>query len=560
MKKITFILVMFLVVLTAGIGTVSAETATGTFESTGIYQENKTDNGGNLATAVPNAVWFKDIGSVGTLQTILIMGSDQYATSVYNRDVGAYYSGQAPFTSELGSGIIGYNEVYDSNGGFLFMFWYITYDTFDATGKTGDVWDNLTYNRALVHNLTYPMVVGTGNVAQPYGAYPGTWASNPASRTVHISYPIHYPTQYYYLGHYLYNNVAFPFHNEYTATSNGMNVQGYINKTVEGVAYSSRGFVYDGTTNAILASEDYPATSTNWTFNVFQGNIKIGVIDAKNVSYQSGSLFSGIGTPTPTPTLPPGVYPTLAPGYVRSTVTVWDRGGNTVHGADIAIQDVETTTWHNSTSDADGSYYIDTLPYHTLDIYGAYTIFANEFLPASLTGQTVGANGGSFFVTLFPYETGLSAGNISLTVEVKDADSGNYIPYANVQAAVSGGYTYTQSTANHGSAIFTVPNNTMIHITGSASGYTSGTIAVNSGNAGTKITTINLVKKVITVAPTSTIPPGGVTPVRTLDARSASEKDAGMMNLIRDNGEGLIQLAIAVTMISLLGLLMKGLK
>lgn len=70
--------------------------------------------------------------------------------------------------------------------------------------------------------------------------------------------------------------------------------------------------------------------------------------------------------------------------------------------------------------------------------------------------------------------------------------------------------------------------------------------------------TVSLHKQVVTTRPTSTIPPGGITPAITIDPRSASQKDADMMDMIRTAGPNLIQLALAVTMISLLGLMTKG--
>lgn len=260
-------------------------------------------------------------------------------------------------------------------------------------------------------------------------------------------------------------------------------------------------------------------------------------------------------TPTPTPT-PAGPQA----GYVRTSVHVWDRSGNGLHGANIDIKDLFNGTWSNSTHDADGIFYIDTLPYAHIDIYGSFDIFANEFLPNSLLNQDTGPGGYVYFLTLFPYESGASPGNVSLYVEVKEADTGHYIPYANVQIVLSNGNSYAGSTANAGSKVFLVPNNTIVRATGTAPGYLPATVIANSGEAGSMTMTINLLRQTVTTRPTSTVPPGGVTPAVTVDPNDpalhggdTSLKGQEMMIWLANHGMDLVQLCFFVTILALLG-------
>lgn len=546
---------LFLVVLTSGIGIVSAETLTGTFTSSNVYQENKTDGGGNLAPYYINSVYIKDIGGLGKLSVILYTGVNSFSTQLVQHDAGEHYAGQAPFTSELGSGLIGYNEVYDSNGVFLFEYIYVQYDIFNNEGQSGSRWDNLTYDHALVHNLSIPLWVNPVNIQPSYGAYVGDSATNRLM--------ISYNTPGYAYSNYLYNNVQYDFSNQYTATGTNGNwvINGRVNKTIDSVAYSSRGFVIDGTTGGILAQEDYPGTSTDWNFSIFRGNIKIGVIDSHNQTYISEALFpySGI-TPTITPTPTSNEDQPPAAGYVRTYAHVKDRGGNLIHGANINIKDTFGNTWRNSSSDADGISFIDTLPNAYINIYADFTVFENEFLPGSLLTQAVGSGGNTYYLILYPWESGASEGNVSLYVEVKDVD-GSFIPYANVQIVLSTGYSYAGSTANLGSKVFLVPNNTVVRATGSASGYLPATVIGNSGTGGSMTMTINLHKQVITVQPTATVPPGGVTPAQTVDPNDpvlhggdTSFKAQEMMNFLAMNGMDLVQLCFLVTICALLGI------
>jgi hypothetical protein len=446
----------------------------------------------------------------------------------------------APYTV-IGHGTVGYQRFFNSanppveqNGGYF----YIVINDWNVTGLTGDQYIQADYNQSLLYHVS---IVNGYN-----GVDPVTAGNMVIAATAGITAS---PTGQYTI------NYQSGTYADYTANKpGGLLINGSVNKTNGGTRYSSQAFIFhpNGTT---IASENL-LNSNDYSFNIPFQQIMIGIKGANGQFYNSTTLFNiGPGYPTPTPTPVPGT--TIPAGYIRTTLNVWDRSGAMVHGANIQIKDIEAGVWSNSTSDADGIHTIDTLPGHTVSMYADFSIFSNELLPGSLLSQEAGHN---YFLTLFPYESGAPAGNVSLYVEVKDT-MGSFIPYANVQILLPNGYSYSGSTANAGSKVFLVPNNTIIKATGTASGYLPATAMANSGTSGgTTTMTITLTRQVVTTAPTSTVPPGGVTPAVTFDARSINQKDEDMMGQIRDAGPDLISLAIAVTMISLLGLMMKGFK
>lgn len=545
MKKQTLFLVLLLLVLTGSIGIVSASTETGSFSSEAVTQENiSVPYGGGMTTLTPDSVYIKDTSLLGTLQTILVIGQPGM-TSVILRDGGTYYSGQTPFTSELGSGIIGYQEVYDNNGGFLFEYGYIIYDTFVASGPVSR-WDNLTYNHTAVHNFKFQTSYAISAISSP--PTHGAWFGNSYMATPSI---VAYITGGSY-GMGVFNNIYYPFHNTYSASSGigNLSVSGTIIKNVSGVSYGSKGFVYNATSGAAIASES-TATSTNWNFSVFQGNIKIGVIDANNVSYNSSTLFtSAIPTPTPTPT--PTV--TLGPGQFWLTFSAEDATtGGLIPGAEIDIYSEFAGTWNNATTTS-GERTIATSQNHIFDAYGS----ASGYVNGSALDKIAYPNQ-NYLVKLFP-TTGLPnvPGYVNLFVSVTERETGSPISGVSVTVNTPGSFTVTGETDNTGSEVFSTSNSSVKYITVSKSGYKSETRTITTPASGNYNAALQMSRVLVTTQPTSYIPPGGVTPQITVDPRSSTEKDQDMMNMVRDAGPNLIQLAIVVTMISLLGLMTKG--
>lgn len=538
------------VLATGGIGIVSAETLTG---SLGGSQWNSTNY---------HAVHLG--GGSGLLKALYIQNieysSGLVATSNWQTgsfDSGAPVGATTPITIYLGygadnlshtgrviaTGTMGYQRLFTGSPavettGYSWI--SLPSNEWNVSGLSGDKYLILDYPLGALYNFS---ISGMGD-EQPSGL----------------------PSVCYWTGAQLLRGEGWMLANfedaaysDYTISKpSGMGIEGNISKTVSGTAWNSRIFITDITDKPI--SSDNLFNSNDFYVSTNATQIKIAMLSPKGSWYNSSALFSA-GTGTPTPTVTPTTAPTIAPGHIRTWVHLLDREGNHIHAGNIDIRDVEGSTWTNSTHDTDGIAYIDTLPYHTINIYGSYDIFANEFLSNSLLGQETGYEGGYvYYITLFPYESAAAPGETSLYVEVKDAQTHSYIPYAVVQAAVDGGYTYSQNTATAGSAVFLVPNSTIVRITASASGYMSGSTVVNSGTGTSYTTSIELSRQVVTATPTSTVPPGGVTPVRTVDPNdpsitgSTNAKGQEMLNWLAMNGMDLVQLCFLVTVMALLGI------
>jgi mannose/fructose/N-acetylgalactosamine-specific phosphotransferase system component IID len=127
-----------------------------------------------------------------------------------------------------------------------------------------------------------------------------------------------------------------------------------------------------------------------------------------------------------------------------------------------------------------------------------------------------------------------------------------------VTVSTPGSYTVNGETDSTGSEVFSTSNSSVKYITVSKTGYKAETRTITTPASGNYNAVLQMSRIVVTTVPTGYIPPGGVTPVTTMDSRSTTEKDTDMMNMVRDAGPQLIQLAIVVTMISLLGLMTKG--
>lgn len=557
MKK-TFILVFFLIIL-SGIGIVNAETLTGDLGTgEGWLSQTYSITSGSHGTTTGNMryLYFNDIQNAQGFKSLIFW---MYQPASVGYDSGSPNGAVTSFTAYntnltdgskgstvKGTGFMGYQRSYDYAGTQVGSYCWIIFDEPVVNSDTGDVKYYIEYDHSALYNITfqwYPLSSYTPASGFSGFALDGTTDAKNFEGTY---------TQ----------NRDLQFHNSYTVTKPaGLGIQGSIIKSYLGTTYQSRAFIINASDGAVISSE---ASVNPITYN-FTNNkevIRICLLSSNATWFNSTDLFTaGSGyTPTPTPTVTATPIPTIAPGYIRTWMHLLDREGNHIHAGNIDIEDIEGSTWTNSTHDADGIAYIDTLPYHTINIYGSYDIFENEFLPNELLAQETGYTGYTYYLTLFPYESLAEEGQTSLYVEVKDAQTHSYISYAVVKAAVDGGYTYSQSTATAGSAVFLVPNNTIVRLSATASGYISGSSVINTGSGSSYTTTIELTRQLVTVTPTSTVPPGGVTPAITVDGRTANQKDADMMNKIRDNGPVLIDLAIIATILGLVGLMTKGWK
>lgn len=549
MKKRVLILVCFLMVL-SGIGIVNAETLTGSLGGSLWNSTNYHASHVGAGSGLVRALYIQDIE-----QSIGLVAVSNWQTGSF--DVGAPAGATTPVTIYLGysadnlshssqvigTGYFGYQRLFTGSPpvettGYAWI--SIPSNTWNVTGLTGDKYLILDYPTNALYNFS---ISGTGD--EQLSGLPSFcfWTGAQLIRG-----------EGWYLANY--EDAAYA---DYSLTKpSGIGIQGNVTKTVSGSSWSSRIFITD-TSNIIITSDNL-FNSNDFFVSTNATQIKISMLSVKGTWYNTSTLFSS-GTGTPTPTVTPTTAPTIAPGYIRTTVHLLDQNGHHIHGGNIDIRDVEGSSWTNSTHDADGISYIDTLPYHTINIYGSFDIFANEFLPNALLGQETGFEGGySYYVVLFPYESAAGDGQTSLYVEVKDASTHSFIPYAVVQASVTGGSTYTQSTGAGGIATFLVPNQTVVRLAASADGYEGGTSIINSGTGTSYTTSIDLSRRIVTITPTSTIPPGGVTPVITVDPNdpsvtgSTAAKGQEMLNWLAMHGMDLVQLCFLVTILGLLGI------
>jgi hypothetical protein len=285
--------------------------------------------------------------------------------------------------------------------------------------------------------------------------------------------------------------------------------------------------------------------------------IYISILNVDGLVWANTTLLftAVVPTVTPTPTT------TIPAGYVRNNLYVWDQNDAQISGADVDVLDVEAGTWTNHTADADGWITIDTLPYHTVDIYAHYPT-SNIYLPNEILGLETGYYGGhNWVLVLYPYTT-TPAGFVTLYINTRNYDGKAVLTGVNLQIKnlVTGAIT-GESTGSTDSVSTVVTNATNYQITGSKSGYLSKTLVVNSGEGPSKTVVVELSKATVTTAPTSTIPPGGVTPVITVDPSDpslhggdTSLKAQEMMNWLAMNGMMLVQLCFLVTVFALLGI------
>ena len=262
--------------------------------------------------------------------------------------------------------------------------------------------------------------------------------------------------------------------------------------------------------------------------------------------YNSSLLFLP-GEPTPTPTFPPGYSRT----YFRCADTNTD---GSVSGCNIQLKDVESGVWSNATDLDDGIWYIDTLPLHTINAYGDATGYTN--------GSRIGVqewNNMRYTIPMIPgYLPPPLEGYVWVYIHVTDFSGTTDLSGATVSLSGSGLSTVVKTTDSSGIAMLQWPNVTTAYIIAAKSGYTTGMRVIETSDYGPDFVTIALHQGTYTstITPTPTIS-GGPTVAPTLDSRTTNEKDAAMMNQVRDAGPSLIGLAIIATIVGLVKLMGK---
>lgn len=525
--------------MVTGIGIVSAETLTGTLGGYNITAGSVFDRA--TSSADPIAFSNLSVGSIeltNGLKVVIRTDADGSRKAVFKDTTTA---GQViPITitygiNTVGTGQFGYQRRWDNaypTPAEIIGYQYITFDTWNITGLTGNLILNVSYDVNATQFSYMPkaasgtppagtMVFSSGSAGGGAGAY-----------------------QMFY---------DFTTYANYIATKpEGLRIAGNVTKSVDGVNYPSRAYVLDGVSGVVVSSQA-TITSSDFNFTVSNEQIKIAIQDSQLNWYNSSTLFSaGSGTPTPTPTPTPTV--TLNPGEFWLTFSAEDATtGGLIPGAEIDIYSEFASTWNNATTTT-GERTIASSQGHVYDAYGSATGYTN----GSALDKIAYPNQ-NYLVKLFP-STGLPdvPGYVNLFVSVTERETGSPISGVSVTVSTPGSYTVNGETDNTGSEVFSTSNSSVKYITVSKSGYKSETRTITTPASGSYNAALQMSRALVTTQPTSYIPPGGVTPQITVDPRSSTEKDQDMMNLVRDAGPNLIQLAIVVTMISLLGLMTKG--
>ena len=243
------------------------------------------------------------------------------------------------------------------------------------------------------------------------------------------------------------------------------------------------------------------------------------VVDVQGNWYNYTFSFN-IATPTPTTTVSPyptatvspyptGTLPPIRNGYTRTTFNevAWDSGAR-IHGLDIDLKDVQNNSWSNSTADADGSWYIDTIPSDSIltfshDPNGIWMDMFETFAADSVAGT-----GKSYDIVMYKNETVPATGYVNFYVTVTDADNNyNGLSTASIVLCSAGVCQPAQHTGSSGTLMFNVTQNTLITATASAPGYLSGTATQNSGTDYTAVMQIDLHRAPTTVTTSATTNP-----------------------------------------------------
>lgn len=467
-------------------------------QSTGWYSQNwnTTSDGGGIGST--SYFIFNDIENTG--------GAVSYIHFDYTGTPASYASGAANANmvpmiltvnggsnDTIATGYVGYQRNFDSAWPIpneIAGYQYLLFDNWNLTGKTGDIWATINFNStALGWSGLYPHH-GTIGTAPPLSGVGGLafWNSGGGGASQVRGW------------HTFNRNVIFS--NYYYVALNEINgmIEGWLQKQGSGggTTYNSRAMIFNGDTNQLITSE---GTTTSATFNitVFSQNIKIGARDSTGIIWNSSVLSFPAGgvtfTPTPTPsgTAAPTVspYPTvinpqiapvvIPPGHARTWIKATDANtGGLIPGVTINIYDVGNSTWHNLTTQT-GISWIDTAPndvinYEIRDTSGLYYDFiaAGRPTPFYALGEM------TYTEILYPtYET-TPVGSVKYWVQAIDWDAQEIINGATIKVQY-GSIINTSITSGAGETSFIVPNNTLLTITSSKTGYITLTRTINSG-------------------------------------------------------------------------------
>ena len=546
MKK-HILVIALLALVSLMISPVMAETLTGTLGGSNISQTTWNNGQSSPVHSINySALYIVNIQYVP--YTFSVISFDNVGAYLVGVDANAPQYASTNFVGKLNNsagpivvtGTIGYARSFlPDNTETLGYQWAVFNHDWNVSGLTGNQYVYLEYDREAVYNMTHACGSG-GSMSNGDIAFV-TVGSTDAVR-----------------GNYL-RNIDESTYVSYTFEKpSGLGITGSTNKNVGGILYTNKVYIFNGTSETIITS-DAALNQLPLSLNTEKAQIRLGVFTVSGTWYNSSVLFAP-AAPTVTPTVTPTPTTTIPAGYVRNNLYVWDQNDAQISGADVDVLDVEAGTWTNTTADADGWITIDTLPYHTVNVYAHYPT-SNIYLPNEILGLETGYYGGhNWVIVLYPYTT-TPAGFVTLYINTRDYDSKAVLVGVGLQIedlTTHSVYSYNTGTMD---SIWTIVTNATDHrITGSKSGYLSKTIVINSGEASSKTVVVELSKATVTPVPTSTIPPGGVTPVITQDPNDpalhggdTTMKAQEMMNWLATNGMSLVQLCFLVTILALLG-------
>lgn len=380
-------------------------------------------------------------------------------------------------------------------------------------------------------------------------------------------------------GHYCTRNGTFSFYNwNYAIDVGEINCVGYPGtgegyEIVDFTAVPTSALAPE-TINLYDNSTLGPGTVTyNWSGSgpgtMFWGDLTTQNTSVYLVTPGNYTINHGVSTPTYSGNMTKNDYiwiynstATVTTGFKAINMLT----GYGVNNAQVDLQDIENTSWTNTTTD-EGFAQITTLGGHTINAYATATGYdAADLLAQPAVNQKL------YTILMKPTGIGnVSAGNVTLYVTVEDFDTLDVIQGAGVSAyKPTDGASFTLSTNAAGMATFIVRNNSNYIVSAEKTGYNgqSKTVATGTGSGGTASvsTQILLSKKTYTptVTPVITTLPGGGTPVPTLtyigrctsdtDTSDAcrADKNSNLMDQLRDAGPGLISLCILAIIMGLL--------
>jgi hypothetical protein len=494
-----FILVLAIIyILVLFIQPVTAETLSGTIDYSSIVSNTATAlANGDADTYYMHSVFINNIeNSYGT--TAFIHYDNQAAYRI-KYPAGMALNGKSiPIIIKLTnvngivlcSGTLGYQRLYNAGGSEINGYQYIEFNTEqwnnNIIGLTGDKYLYLDYQDSTLGGVPYWSPGGTGDSDSLFegGMNFGAYVRSRDRGTDGI----------------IQVNKLYTVTNSYTATKpSGLGITGFLNKTVNGVTYPSKGLIYNAITGALITSDNLVVNSS-LPFNVVAESIIIGVKTSTGVFVNSTPLFNPPVTP------PSEYFITVSPAWIPSGGSQYLYGE--IHKQGSANQNLTeivsvSWSWHkmglNGAPNGDEIQYTETTNSDNLLTYSAstgiykgwskltdsYSNIKTATLPNPLSLNPVGASG-SILTTLIAYDNlgnsykfnvsnlvGNSNGTIDNTMKVitQDAYTGGILSPSKISVFNGQKGTWQNITTAFGEYTFNIPVGIPVTIAANVSGY-----------------------------------------------------------------------------------------